>query len=84
MAALVSRYSVLNRVRPTLSGTRSTTSSPQPAIIATFLGLLVISRTRPKPSAFRMFAPIRKSRSSSSNPSRWFASTVSNPWSCSA
>ena len=37
------------------------------------------------PAAFisrRMPAPTRKSRSSSSNPSRWFASTVSKPWFC--
>ena len=33
-------------MRPTLSGTRSTTSRPQFRIIATFFGLLVISRTR--------------------------------------
>ena len=75
---------MLNRVRPTFSGTRSTTSSPQPCIIATLRGLFVISRTLEKPSSFNMLAPMRKSRSSSSNPSRWFASTVSNPWSCSA
>ena len=44
----------LKRVRPTFSGTRSTTSRPQPAIIATLAGLLVISRTREKPIVRRI------------------------------
>ena len=39
-------------------------------IIATLAGLFVISRTARKPSDVRMSEPSRKSRSSSSNPSR--------------
>ena len=42
----------------------------QPVIIATLRGLFVISRTPPKPSRRSSAAPMRKSRSSSSKPSR--------------
>ena len=55
------------------------TEIPDCSIIATFLGLFVSNRTDENPIFFKMFAPIRKSRSSSSKPYRWFASTVSYP-----
>ncbi len=44
-----------------------------------FAGLFVSKRTAEKPKDFNMSDPNRKSRSSSSKPSRWLASTVSNP-----
>ena len=55
-----------------------------PTRLATLSGLLVSSRTAPTPSRRSIVAATAKSRSSGSKPRRRLASTVSNPWSCSA
>src|SRR6056300_433888 len=81
--AFVARYWAFSLFWPTCNGTRSVTVMPLRSIMSILRGLLVSSRIFVIPISFRIEAPSRKSRSSSSNPRRWFASTVSKPWSCS-
>ena len=69
-ADLVARYAAFCGFCPTCKATRSVTVTPQPRIISSLRGLLVIRRIAENPMRRRISAPMRKSRSSSSKPRR--------------